>query len=428
MLSTPQSKSFVLFVVFSFLICYNSFTQKVSKDLEVANAYFEIGEYAKAREYYLISYGQSHSPTVAKNIAKCNYIIRDYLEAEVWFNKIYRSKDFTSLDLKDFCDVLKMNGKYNLAKTVAKNLIETNEYKELGEALVSSCDSALNWIQSDNEYKVSPLKKINTEYSEIAPTFYKDGIVFCTTREKNLIKKKTGFSDEPFYNLYFAWSDSNKVWRSGTFSIFLNTTDHEGPVTFNKNHDNIYLTRCRGGQSKLDSLKTNHLKLYKAYKQGIGWSKPEQFMINDSIYSFGHPSISDDEKIFFFASNMAGGYGGTDIYACFKIDSTKWSLPINLGPNINSEYNELFPFIHNEGKLYFSSDTPLGVGGYDIYHSAIVDGEWQTPVNMKFPINSSQDDYSYILDEKKSKGFLSSNRKGGKGKEDLYLIQLKEMK
>ncbi len=410
--------------LFAFLtMSFQGYSQRQSKDIAVAQAHFDVGEYAKAKEYYCIVYAQKHDIVVARSIARCSYLIRDYQQAEAWYNRIYKSKSYDTADITAYCEILKMNEKYNLAREIVNNFLDSTLIQETARIILRSCDSSLKWMSHKEVLSIIPLKGINTEYSEISPAFYKNGIVYNSTMEKKILKKKAGLTDEPFYDLYFGWGDSNDHWHSTIFSVFLNSSDHEGSVTFNKAFDQIYLTRCRSNLTRQDSVGTNHLKLYKAHKLGLGWSKPEQFMINDSVYSFGHPSISADEKIFFFSSNMPGGLGGVDIYACFKVDSLRWSLPVNLGPQINSSYNELFPFIHTDGRLFFSSDNPSGMGGYDIYYSVVVNDTWNIPVNMKYPINSSQDDFSFILDEEKTTGYLTSNRKGGKGKEDIYRIK-----
>lgn len=397
----------------------HSFSQtKSNKNFEVAEAYFNLGEYSNAIEYYQAVYKKNRSIDIARKIAKCFYLKRDRINAETWFLKVVKSKKYTSNDIIDYFSAAKFNGNYGSAKNILSKFLQADS---LSRSLIETCDSSIVWLKNPEGHFLENMKGINTEYSEIAPVYYKDGLVYASTREGKIIKKKNGFSKEPYYDLYLIQKkDSGSFGIPSSFSFFLNTETHEGPVTFNKDFTEIYITRCDGGKQ----IKNNHLKMYKAKKKLVGWSEPEHFMINDSAYSFGHPSISTDERLFFFASDIPGGYGGVDIYVCILIDSAKWSMPINLGPKVNTEYNELFPFIHQTGILYYSSDRITGMGGFDIYSASVINGVWQNVKNLKSPINSSQDDFSFILNERGSEGYLSSNRKGGKGGEDIYRVKL----
>lgn len=406
-----------------------AYSQKsFEKDLQVAEAYMEIEEYENAMHYYQKAYTKHKSTEVCRKIAHCALLKHDYKTAELYFRQLKNIKDRLSSDVFNYAKVLHYNSQWKEAS------LYFNQYQKLNPSdstktfnLIASCDSALKWSLEKSICEVSNLSKINSEYSDIAPAFYKEGILFCSSREINIIQKKEGSSGLPFYDFYFSKENSKSRWNVPVvFSSELNTGDHEGPATFNSSFTEIYFTRCEDRQKFSSNNTTNHLKLYKSTKKSLGWSAPESFMFNDSSCSFAHPSISKNGKIFFFASDKPGGYGGSDLYVSFQLDSVLWSIPVNLGPSINTVQNELYPFfLEEEGLLYFASNGHAGMGGFDIYLAELDGKDWINITNLKPPINSSYDDFSFIITHNKEYAFFSSNRSGGMGKEDIYKVLFK---
>lgn len=409
------------------IFLFNAYSQKsIEKDIEVGDAYFKISEYDNAIYYFQKAFDKEPSFSLCAKIAKSYMLKHDYLSAEMWYANLVSFPEHSPKDILHYAQSLKSNSKYEEAKINFLNYLDQNPIDSMEVARqIISCDSSMLWNKKSQRWVVYNIEKINSEYSDIAPAFYKDDIVFCSTREGTIIKNKEGASGEPFYNLYSCKTGRLRQWHAPKiFSADLNTKDHEGPVTFSHDYSEVYLTRCDNRQTTEGG--TNKLKLFKSVKGTLGWSAPESFMFDDSASSFAHPCISKNGKLFFFASDKPGGYGGSDIYVSFKLDSNLWSKPINLGPAVNTKGNELYPYFYEEeGLLYFSSDAHIGMGGFDIF-SAELDGKnWINVTNLKPPINSSYDDFSFIMDEKKYQGFFTSNRPGGKGKEDIYLVIFK---
>lgn len=211
------------------------------------------------------------------------------------------------------------------------------------------------------------------------------------------------------------------------FSSYLNTGTHESSVSFSGDGNQVFFTQ-HSEKVGSEALNANvaRMKLFYLERVGGRWGNPHTFIFNDSTVSFAHPYLSKNGKIFFFVSDMAGGVGGTDIYFCVNDSAKGWSAPTNIGAPINTKGNELYPFYDEiNNVLYFSSDTHPGMGGYDIFR-ADLDSEPIAISNVKAPINSSYDDFSLIFDKTLSYGFLSSNRKGGKGLEDIYIVKRKK--
>jgi hypothetical protein len=204
------------------------------------------------------------------------------------------------------------------------------------------------------------------------------------------------------------------------FSEFINSIHHEVAASFSTSGKHIYFAQTKN-LDKIPKDSVNRPKLYRSEKNNGVWSKPETFIFNDSTYSFSQPCIDKEEKMFFFDSDIKGGFGGLDIYLSLNIND-KWTDPINLGPIINSPGNEIYPFYDSTGTLFFSSDYHLGIGGYDIFRAIQENGDFVRIENLKSPINSSSNDFGVFYDPMKRVGYFASDRRGGKGKEDIYFF------
>ncbi|MEL6919023.1 MAG: OmpA family protein, partial [Bacteroidota bacterium] len=205
------------------------------------------------------------------------------------------------------------------------------------------------------------------------------------------------------------------------FSKKINTKYHEASVTFSPDNTTMYFTRNNYGKKlKRDKNGINHLKIYTSNKVDGEWTEAREVSFNSDTYSTGHPALSPDGKQLYFVSDMPGSIGATDIFVVDVLENGSFSEPRNLGPEINTEQKEMFPFINNK-KLYFSSNGHVGLGGLDVYEVAFDEEEgFQEVKNVGKPINSNKDDFSYIVDEETQKGYFASNRQGGKGDDDIY--------
>lgn len=400
-------------------------TQKsVERNLAIAEAYQSVGEYGNAIEYYQKVNRRRDDKESKLNIAACYKAIHNYKQALKWLDLISLDQLSDSL-IYEKCLMLKANGDYQKALDLYYVIddmgIDTN--------FITSCDSSINWIK-DPKYKsikVRNLKELNSEYSDVCPMRYENGLVFSSTRDNIFGKKIQGKTKEPFFDLFKVRSRGNEWGKVVPFSSNINTGRHEGAFCFNPTSDTIYFTRSGDNKYVKESGENVvHLKLFLAYKDGFGWSKAKSFMLNDSIYSVGHPTMGPKGQLFIFASDMPGGYGGVDLYMCVRIGE-KWTKPKNLGPQINTKSNELYPFLHASGQLFFSSNGHLTMGGYDIFTASLEQGVFQDVANLRYPINSSADDFSFITDESMQKAYFSSNRWGGFGKEDLYEVDIRQL-
>ena len=252
--------------------------------------------------------------------------------------------------------------------------------------------------------------EINSQGYDFSPTFYRDGLVFVSSR------RQTGPVDESlgetFFELYFAPLDPNGVPKQPRpFSLAINSRSHEGPVTFNREQNKIYYSSTQG-----------RVKIYQAERGELDWENVQPLPFNNEDYTFRHPAISPDGRMLYFASNMPGSKGGLDIWVVLK-EGNGWSQPINMGGKVNTPKDEAFPFMHDSGTLFFSSKGHKGYGGLDLFMMDVSGGYFGEVINLGPPFNSKQDDLGIILRPDGKRGYFASNRPGGKGKDDIYYFE-----
>src|SRR3989344_3438289 len=216
------------------------------------------------------------------------------------------------------------------------------------------------------EYKLEPLNKINTLKSEFGAVPYYKGIAFVSEQKQDLVNFETIDVDgHPYLDVFYVDLTNSKNSSKKSFSKKHNSDFHDGPIAFNADYTIAYLTRSSYVRRK-NSAFVNQSKLFTLEKKGSGWGKPKPFVYDSDEYSLGHACLSPDGKYLFFSSDMKGGFGGTDLYVCEQ-KNNEWTKPVNLGPKLNSQKNELFPCFRKDGTLFFASDSYTGFGGLDIY-------------------------------------------------------------
>ncbi len=267
---------------------------------------------------------------------------------------------------------------------------------------------------------------INGDKDDFSPIFVDNGLMFCSDSRK---KKKTDKGEVIDFNLRFsAFDSSGNLTKPTSFSSKINSKYQEGPSCFSNDGKTMYLTRVGDGQGKhVDRNGTATLKIYIKSKDSLGWFGNDIFPFESNNYSYCHPTFSADGKKIFFASNMPGGFGGMDIYEIRKLPDGTWTQPINLGARVNSAKNEIFPYISENGILYFSSNgLPNNKGGLDIYKIDL-DERTSRATALAEPFNSELDDFGIMFMPGSDKhGFFSSNRVGGNGGDDIYSFDTNE--
>jgi outer membrane protein OmpA-like peptidoglycan-associated protein len=252
------------------------------------------------------------------------------------------------------------------------------------------------------------------QYDEYGPAYYKEGIVFCSNWNKNIILNYSNSENKAPFKILFADSSKNISWKDAhLFSTSLRTNLNDGPVSFSKDGTTIYYSRnqiIEGNAEALSSTR-NKLGIFSSVMADGKWTKILEFRFNNEWYNITTPCLSPDGEKLYFASDKPGGYGGSDLYYC-QLKNEYWDNPVNMGPVINSSGNESYPFISQSGDLYFASDGHKGLGGKDIFISKTKNDEWQVPVALDPPINSPSDDFALVTDNNSQEGYFSSKRNG----------------
>ena len=359
-------------------------------------------------------------------LADCYRITGQFELAEKTYKELFKKNKKDPATVLKYAHSLKSSAKYSEAKEEYKLYTKMNPNDKMGPIYVQSCDSAQKWLDETIGQEAKNLDKVNSKDPDFSPVFYQDGFVFSSSREgsKKRLISFNGGNDVLKLDLYYepiagglnALTDPVNLKK-------LNTPNHEGPATFSQKGDTIYFTRTVTGKKDKKSNKVlNSLQVYMSVQDSKGnWSAAKSaFDFNSNDYSIGHPSLSPDGKTIYYMSDMPGGKGFTDIYYSVKDASGKWSAPINAGDEVNTFGHELFPFIANNGKLYFSSDVHPGMGKLDIFSAEWIDDKWTHIQNLKPPINSISDDFGIAFDKTCKVALFSSDRFNGKGSDDIY--------
>ncbi len=261
--------------------------------------------------------------------------------------------------------------------------------------------------QQGEFYEISRLPFTTDKFNEFAPAFYGDGLVFITNRRMDFIITRTTDDGETLFNIFYSARKEAGEWHNpGLLDKDLRSNYHDGPVSFSPDGSRIYFTRNVPGGGREPS----RLGIFIADYSGGEWTNIRPFPYNSNQYNLAHPSVSKDGNTLYFASDMPGGFGGMDIYSS-TLQARSWSAPVNLGSDVNSEHDEVFPWIHHEGRLYFSSNR-MPEDNLDLFYTFRRGDSWQPPIRLPVPFNSEHDDFAFIADSDLSSGYFSSNREG----------------
>ncbi|NPD86817.1 OmpA family protein [Lentimicrobium sp. L6] len=391
--------------------------------LKKANDYFDNFSFNKAIEKYKES--GDRSLNTLRNLAISYSKIEDYQKAEELFSEIVTIDSSKAEDLFLYASLLEINQKYD----EAKNWMELFSLQSPNDKRVISFlenDDYSSFLEDKGQFIIEHLP-FNTEHQEFGAVYFQESILFASTRKKmQSIQREWNWNELPYLSLYeVAKEEGGEQWTSvSNFSRKLDKKYHDGPVAFNSNQTKMYLTRNNYGEKSVDGAVK--LKLFSSDIDEDGnWSDLEAFPYNSPEYSMGHASITENGEWMYFASDMPGGFGGVDIYKVKINTDGSYGEPINLGEQVNTEANEMFPFIHRSGILFFASDGLSGLGGLDLFYGHIGNNGFQCGIkNLGFPINTNKDDFAIVLDSLGTSGYFSSNRDGGDGDDDIYAFEL----
>jgi outer membrane protein OmpA-like peptidoglycan-associated protein len=401
----------------SLLFCTISFAQS-GDETEKGDKAFNNFNFEEALYFYNVAYDAAPTDAdVTRRIANTYRRMGQIAMSAEWYSKTIQQDASIPEDMLYYAEALKNLGEYD----------EAVHWYDMYNQLRPGDSRALSHLKDRFYYKDLfadtaryKMKKlaINNSNPVIGMTLFEDEQVLISA--VNLEKNKN-IEESPFLDVYQCkLNDSHEFVQPKMLDKKVNSKYHDGPVFYSFAERKLYITRTniKNGKPVRDKNGNVNLKLYAASFENGNWSSAQELKMNDDNFSTGHASISPDGQTMYFVSTKVDGFGGSDIYQCFKT-TNGWSDPINLGPNINTAGNEMFPFIDQNGMLYFSSDGHAGLGGLDIFRSERKNEIWTSAINMGAPVNSVMDDFALVYDSENDDGYFCSNR-GGKGDDDLY--------
>ena len=404
------------------------------KKIEKAESNYDNYNYVTAIDSYekLVKKGYSDQQ-IYRNLGDANYQNAEYSEASNWYNKLLELEnvDVEPEYMYKYAQALKSTGDYTTSE------IWMNKYKDASGSEVRAIKIAeeADYLQKIEErsgtFEIKNLD-INSKQSDFAPSFNERDLIFSTSRDSGITTTNIHlWNGESFTNLYKTTENENGEFERPTkLSKIFNKKTHESSTAYTKDGSTVYFTRNNSdnGRFSRDEQGVSRLKIYRASLENGDWTNITELPFNDDAHSVAHPTLSPDESKLYFASDMQGTNGQSDIFVVDINSDGSFGTPKNLGTGINTESRETFPFVTKDNILYFASDGHPGLGGLDVFAINLEYPEKAKVVNVGKAVNSKQDDFSFIINPDTKRGFFASNRDGGKGSDDIYSFeQTKEL-
>lgn len=407
------------------------FGQEQLSNREKADAYFESYQYARAVMLYQ-KLVDTKTPQLhdMERLAYSFYQINEYELSSNWYSRVVNHPESEPENLRFYAASLKQISSYEEAKSILQQYAEkTGRYEEVALE-IQGCNAAIAWMANPQPFNIKNEKEVNTGFSEFAAFPIGNHVYYTGEVSKGSKTPHLSWTGKSFLKVYKADHNVEGLQNSVILEEFNEDKKyHVGPVSSDKAGKEFFVTRTyagKDGERVKEGKKrfhTNRLELFIYTKSDQGWESISFAYNNVKEYSIGHAVLSPDEQLLYFASDMPGGKGGTDIWFSEKQSDGSWGIPRNAGNAINSIHDEMFPSLAPDGTLYYASDGFIGMGGLDIFKSKGQKENWTQPENLKYPMNSGGDDFAFVINkeqENQISGFFTSNRSGGAGNDDIY--------
>ena len=395
---------------------------KTSED--IGDEYFKKFSYLDALASYSIAIEESldsNSTNLKFKIAETYRMLNDPENSSKWYEEGLLMDSINPIYSLHYAEALSSLKRYDEAKKWYKKFGDNVSADGRSVDKITRINTHEELFRDESNTTVNEVS-FNSEYADFSPIIHAGDVYFVSSRPSEVKKVNTpmyNWDQSDFLDIYIL--DSNKSITK--FNKEINTRYHEGPLTFYDEGRKMLFTRnnYKMGFLRKSDEGISKLKLYSSEQSTTSgrWSEPKELYFNNDEYSVGHPTISSDGRILYFISDMPNGHGGTDIYKSVY-DSGNWQTPQLLGHNVNTEGNEMFPYLHNGRFLYFASNGHGGLGGLDLFVVDLEKGENAQVFNLGSPINSSFDDFGITLQPDGLSGYLSSNRKDSRQNDDIY--------
>ncbi|MDI1254997.1 MAG: OmpA family protein [Flavobacterium sp.] len=418
-------RSKILFLIVLLVMSGNVFSQKGK--IERANKKYDDYSYIDAIAIYEKVAAKGYkSVDLFERLGNAYYFNSEFEKAVLWYKELIDMQQEIAPEYYfRYAQSLKSSGAYERADEYMAIFTQKSANDARGKIFASNTDYLEKIRRNSGRFNIADAG-VNSGLSDYGSAFLGSQLIFTTARDTGgAFKRKLKWTNQAFSNLY-----ASEVKVDGTmakpekFTKNLNSRYNESSAIFTSDGKTMYFTRnnFNDGKKGKDDNNVVLLKLYKSTFDEIEWTDAEELPFNSDQYNTAHPALSPDERTLYFASDMPGSYGQSDLYKVRIYTDGSFGKPENLGPSINTEGKETFPFVSDEYELYFASDGHPGLGGLDVFVSKINidDGSLGEIQNLGAPLNSRSDDFAFLIDSKSRNGFFSSNRTGGKGSDDIY--------
>lgn len=394
-----------------------SSTAQVSLEIEQGDKAFNEQNFQEALYFYESANDLSpNSPAITRKIAQTYRRVGQMSISAEWFRKTIEFGSTDALDMLYYAEALKSLAQYDEAIVWYEKYLEKNPTDSRALSHVRDKEYYLDLFADTLRYEMKRML-INSDDPIMGITNFKEDEYLVSAIDLTKQKSNSQKDNLNFLDIYsVSITEDNELVYPKALGKTVNSKLHDGPATFCAKDQTLYITR--NNESKKKGITNKNLKIYASQWNGSTWSSAKELEFNNDNFSNGHPSLTPDGAFLYFVSDQPGGMGGTDIYVSQRLGET-WSEPINLGKGVNTEGNEMFPFIAANGALFYSSDGHAGLGGLDVFVSLSQNGIWQKPENLGSPVNSAADDFGILYEKAKDHGFFVSNR-NGRGNDDLY--------
>ena len=414
----------IIYTTFLSVLALNSYAQ--NRDVKKADKQYDKFAYIDAtKTYERIANKGYKSADMFQKIANAYYFNAELDKAAKWYGELFAMNTELQPEYNfRYAQCLKAVGDYKKADEMMA-IFNKNASEDLRGKIFKDKQNYMDEIKANSgRYNIEDAG-INSQYSDYGSAFSGTKLVFTSSRDTgSFSQKKHKWTNQYFTNMYSSEpTPEGALDTPEKFAKNVNSKFHEATAVFTKDGNTMYFTRnnFNNGTKGKDANKITLLKIYKATLIENRWQKATELPFNSDSYSVAHPMLSPDEKTLYFASDMPGTNGQSDLWKVSISGDGSFGTPENLGTAVNTEGRETFPMITDENELYFATDGHPGLGGLDIFMARMnPDGSFQSPMNIGAPGNSPKDDFAYLIDTKTRKGFLSSNRDGGKGFDDIY--------
>lgn len=397
-------------------------------NLKKADSYFNHYAYRNALNLYLYAHDRDpENVYIIDQLAECYFRLHDPVSSETWFAKIIDKPGIHPGAKFEYAEVLSMNGKYEESIYWFEQYLKEHPDNKVARMKIDFLKN-IKYYRTDSLRFIVTNVNFNSSHSDYGAHYFHEGVVFASSRDQDWYLKHTPFDavdkEESLLNMFYV-----KGITHGDHGIVeelhkehIKSVLHEGPMAFFNNDRRVAYTRTniKNGKPVYDKNRRAHLQIYFADVSTLtSMTNITPFEHNSIDYSVAHPTLAPNGSVMYFSSTAPGGYGGSDIYYSTHVNG-KWSVPENAGPEINTAGEESFPFYANDSTLYFSSNGHGSLGGLDIMVSYKKNNTFAKPINFGGPLNSRYDDFSLVTDSIGRVGYVSSNRPGGMGLDDIY--------